>query len=182
MFLIESLDSKFDVLRHSELEDIINDIHKDKIFVGHTKVMQSPHMKLGGVSVVRFMGKPLKQMEYHIHNENSRPGVHVEPDRKSILHAIKIIHDDASEQIKDYNRSIFIHAANSEQYLKYLQLGRRLALKHNQKLKELGMLPYTTDNTKSGPAFVIREESEYVDFLGRKFVHIEEQILKLRNL
>ena len=99
-FITESLDSKFDTVRNTELEDKINNLFPDRLFSSHTMAVHSDHMKKSGISVLRFMGKPLKQIEYHIHNENSQPGTINEPDRKATLHSMKIIHDDASNQIK----------------------------------------------------------------------------------
>jgi hypothetical protein len=60
--LNESLNSKFDVLRNADLENVVNLNFPTKLFSAHTKAMQSPHMKVVGISVLRFMGKPLKQI------------------------------------------------------------------------------------------------------------------------
>jgi hypothetical protein len=94
-----------------------------------------------------------------------------------MLHTIKIIHDDAADQLVNHNRSVYIHAANSDHYSKYLQLGRRLAISNNRILKELGDQPYTTNPAQKGSAFIIREESGYIDMTGRKFIHIEGQLI-----
>lgn len=128
--LNEILDSKFDIHRDKETESTINDAVKDKIHTGHTAVMHSDHMKNNGHSVLRLVNKN-KEVEYHFLDHKGDFDNH-KLDNKSMLHAMKIIHDDSGHYLtKHSNWPIKLQGANLEQAKHYHLLAHKLLKTHN---------------------------------------------------
>lgn len=152
-FLNESLDSRFEVNRDPNLEHAVSMTTKGKISNKHTAVMSSDHMKSKGLHVIRL--KTLAgHVEYHLHNENSLPGKRVEsPDTKSMIHSMKIIHDDVKDNYS--GDTIHLQSPNSQHYSKFLSVAKKLAEKHGKQVKEIGETPLTSIPTKTAPTIQI---------------------------
>jgi hypothetical protein len=138
--LNEVLDSEFEVHRDHEREAEFNSLLGDQIHPAHTKVMHSQHMLANGHSVIKFM-RPAgefssKTVEYHFHNRNGEFHDH-QLDKKSMLHAIKIIHDDAVDQLNQH-RVIKLQSETDDQHDVYMRLAKRLAAKTGKSVRDAG--------------------------------------------
>jgi len=126
-FLTESLDAKFEVRHDKDFENDINKHSRGRLYTGHTAVLQSDHMKEHGHSVGKLMNSD-KEIEYHIHHRNANPGERANIDRKSLIHTMKIIHDDAQTHLSKGHR-IKIQTHNPDQYHKYKSLAHHMIKK-----------------------------------------------------
>ena len=142
-FIVEVLDSEFQV-RHSEsLKKEINKQNQGKIYPAHTAAISSDHMKSKGLHVVRIMNNN-HEIEYHLLNLNLKGGGKLpndKQDKKATLHAIKIIHDDAKFHLNQ-GRNIRIQSANSRQHKIYTGIANHLIKDYpTRKITQLGMQP-----------------------------------------
>ena len=156
--LNEVLDSEFEVHHDHEFETELNSILGSQIHSAHTKVMHSDHMLQNGHSVIKLM-RPAgefssKTVEYHFHNRNGDFHNH-QLDKKSMLHAIKIIHDDAMNQLT-HHRIIKLQSENDDQHDVYMRLAKRLADKTGKVVRDAG---YTKrlDGGKDARTCVVEE-------------------------
>lgn len=124
--LTEIFNSNFEVNNDTEISSAINHGLGNKIYPGHTAVLHSDHMKSNGHSILRLMNKN-KEVEYHFLNHDGEFKDH-KLDNKSMLHAMKIIHDDASDYINK-GHNIKLQSANDLQHEKYKTLANRLITK-----------------------------------------------------
>jgi hypothetical protein len=137
-FLTESLDAKFEVRHDKDFENDINKHSRGRLYTGHTAVLQSDHMKEHGHSVVKLMNSD-KEIEYHIHHRNTNPGERADIDRKSLIHTMKIIHDDAQTHLSKGHR-IKISSGNDDQHEVYKKLAHHMVRKSglNKKITDIG--------------------------------------------
>lgn len=137
-FLIESLDANFEIHHNKDFEDDINNNYHNRLYTGHTNVLYSDHMKKHGHSVVKLMNRK-KEIEYHIHHRNLEPGAIAPIDRKSMMHTMKIIYDDAQTHLSK-GRRIKISSGNDDQHEAYKKLAHHMILKSglDKNINELG--------------------------------------------
>lgn len=131
LILLEVLDSKFNTNRDSDAEKQINSYLGDKIHKGHTAIMQSDHMKDNNHSVLRLMNKN-KEIEYHFLDNSGNDFNDHKIDNKSMLHAMKIIHDDSKSYLNRGN-TIKFQARTKEQHDNYNSFAKKLLDRHNIK-------------------------------------------------
>jgi hypothetical protein len=169
--LLEVLDSKFEIHRDHKLEKELNHGLKDKIYPGHTNVMHSDHMRNNGHSVIRMMNNK-HQIEYHLHNRTGKYEDH-KLDRKSMLHSMAIIHNDAKFQLS-HHRSIKIQANNKDQHDSYRKIAHHLVKGTDLKVKDVGK---TERLDGSGPAYthIIEEEKTHIIGFKKFLENIREQ-------
>jgi hypothetical protein len=134
--LIEILDSTFQVHHDETIKNTINSQLGSKVYPAHTRVMHSDHMKEQGHSVLRIMNHK-RQVEYHFLQRDGNFDNHTF-DRKSMHHALKIIHDDAKETLKS-GKSVALQARTEEQHHNYGKLANRLVKSlEGKKVKDVG--------------------------------------------
>jgi len=137
-FLVESLDSEFEVHHDKDFENEINNNSHGRLYTGHTNVLHSDHMKHHGHAVVKLMNSN-KEIEYHIHHRNTYPGESAPVDRKSLMHTVKIIHDDAQKHLSKGHK-IKISSGNDDQHEVYKKLAHHMVRKSglNKKITDVG--------------------------------------------
>lgn len=160
--MTEVLDSDFKVHRDLNLEREINNYLGDKIHSGHTSVMYSDHMKNDGpgTAIIKIMRRDPRQIEYHFHSFGEFKNHKM--DRKTSLHAMKIIHDDAKKHLAKGHK-IALQAANDEQHQNYAKLGKRLADSSNRIIRDVGQTD-RLDGKGTGPTHIIGEKYNTVPF------------------
>lgn len=125
-YLTEILDSEFEVYKDKHLVDNLNKYLGDKVHSGHTAILHSDHMRKNGNSVLRLMNKD-KEIEYHFLNHKGAFTDH-KLDNKSMLHAMKIIHDDSKDYITKGHK-IKLQSANDKQHNNYKRFSQSLVKK-----------------------------------------------------
>ena len=134
-FICEILDSEFDIHRDEHLEKELNNHLDGKIHKSFTRVFHSDHMKNNGHSILRLM-RPKHIVEYHFLTTGKFEDHKL--DKKSMLHSMKIINDDATEQLK-HHRKIHLQAHTDKQHENYKRLAEYIAKNHKDKVvKDIG--------------------------------------------
>lgn len=180
-FLVESLDSEFVIHENPRHVEFLNSFLGSKIVPVHTKSFHSDVMARNGLHIARIMDAKHKHIEYHLHSFNGAPGAVVEPNRKSMVHAIKIIHDDALDQIKKHGRKVLIQAASDQQYNRYKGIADHIAKKTGRKITELGNISNTSNPNQKLPAFLIEELNSYSSPFGVSNFILSEQLIFERS-
>lgn len=132
--LNEVLDSNFDVYRNANLETKVNKMLGDKLHPEQTRVFQSGHMKQNGHAVLKLLGKD-KVAEYHLLGTSVEFSKH-KIDPKSMLHCMKIIHDNSSSDF-DLGRKVLLQGNTDDQHKKYGAFANRLANKFGKTVTEI---------------------------------------------
>lgn len=161
--LDEALTSEFPVLRDEGFERDINAGLGHLIHSAHTMVMHSQHMLDNGHSILKLMRPANRQfknktVEYHFVNRIGDLDSHT-LDNLSMLHAMKIIKDDAIKQIH-LNRTIKFQSVKPKQHEKYMRLAARLAKETGKSVLDVGMTP-RLDNGEPARTCIVEENGLY---------------------
>lgn len=142
-FILESLNSKFEIHHDKELENKLNFLLKDRVHSGHTAALYSDHMNQHNLKVLRFLNKD-NEIEYCLHNDNHHPGSRLNPEEQNktaALHAMKIINDDSFFYLS-HGRKIKIQSANIDQHNLYKKFAKHLIRhKDDRKITDVGKTP-----------------------------------------
>ena len=139
--IVESLDTKFKVHHDDFIKSMVNAQCGDRVYPAHTDAMYSDEMENHGTAVVRLKNKN-KEVEYHLHSVDTLPGQSKDKEHQSttaMLHAIKIIHDDAKKQV-ELGHKIRFQSATPRQHKIYHSIAKKLVKdKPERKVTDAGI-------------------------------------------
>lgn len=173
-FLLEILDSKFTVNHDENLKSLVNRKLKDKIHGSHTAIMSSDHMDKFGIKVMRLKNHK-NEIEYHILNTKHDLGKldKEHQDTKSMIHALKIIHDDAKFYIDNSNK-IKLQSSTPEQHKAYQKIAKHMIKGYgNKNISDVG-LTKRLDGEGESPTLMI-ETSGFNAMDWNKYLDIKQQ-------
>ena len=151
--ITESLDSDVgEVKRDTDLETMakfsLPSNVADSVQALYTDAMDDNNLRL--IKLKNSDG----DIEYHVHNQTMMSGKSGNESKRGFLHALKIIHDDAKDELAKGNR-IILQSLSNDQHSKYKLLAHRIAIRNGRTVKNGGLKPFTSNPFVKGPTLVI---------------------------